>query len=167
MLGDYTGRYWWPTDISSSQRKKVLFVVKQGGLDGKAVVIIGTKPTNATTTTSEPSSDKKDKTKDKKAPSPNKSTNDNACSQRFPLIKPSTLGSSVFVFHGSAARQLRSGITGGFFDKLDNESGDKFSKEAFVVKVEELAAQHLTATLTYLPPADEIPIWQADYFYKA
>jgi hypothetical protein len=150
--------------------------VKQGGLDGKAVVIIGTKPTSSpdVTSFSGPASPGGDNNKGSTTTNNNKSNSNNnksnadaACSQRFPLIKPSTLGSSVFVYHSSAVRQLRSGVTGRFFDKLDNESGDKFSKEAFVAKVEELAAKHLTATLTYLAPANQVPIWQADYLYKA
>ena len=39
-------RYWWPTPIGSTQRAKIDFVVKQGPLEGKAVVIVGTTRIN-------------------------------------------------------------------------------------------------------------------------
>jgi len=39
-------KYWWPTPIGSIQRAKIDFVVKQGPLEGKAVVIVGTTRIN-------------------------------------------------------------------------------------------------------------------------
>jgi hypothetical protein len=175
-------------------------VIKQGPLEGKAVVIIGQSrrisTSNSTAGNGTAGGNRKlllQTTGTKAATSAaagsfrkllgtaedvkNMSTvagNSTAaqCPHTFPLITPSTGGSTVFVYHGDAVAQFRELVLTPFFVGVDSssklsDSGNVTAKPLdpaqFLSEVTRIGTAHLMTTLDILSPANKIHVFSANY----
>jgi hypothetical protein len=181
-------RYWWPTPLNSKERKRVYNEILPGPLDGRSVTIVGATPTASykgrrllnTTSTDMAAADSADpvaiiagasitpaaavalSARSNGKPRQPVDRN-NKCSTIWPLVIPNRAGSSAFCYHAAAVEQYRESVITVWFDQHDNASGNKFTRKQFNDALAALAGKQLTATLTYLAPANGVGITTATY----
>ena len=94
------------------------------------------------------------------------------CAHTFPLITPSTGGSTVFVYHGAAVAQYRELVLTPFFVGLNgvggnltasNVTAESLDLDEFQAEVTRLGTAHLVATLDILSPANQVNVYSANY----
>jgi hypothetical protein len=93
------------------------------------------------------------------------------CKDRHPLVSNAEGGSSLFVYHQSAAAQVRAQVLAPFFEELAKRSfftGKPlaFDRMKFVDAMEALAAKQLAHTIGHLPPADSINVFTVGFKTK-
>lgn len=84
---------------------------------------------------------------------------DGGCPGKTPAVPPSHGGSQLFVYHAKAVDDFRKKVLSPFF--VDYARGDKktLDETAFYNALKSLQAKQLSAVLTYLAPANALPLW--------
>jgi hypothetical protein len=78
-----------------------------------------------------------------------------SCSGQAPMMTPNHAGSTVFMYHDTAVKQFRTFATRAAFSQLV----PPLDRPRFTQLWNEIAGQQLGATLTYLAPANSLPIF--------
>lgn len=190
-------RSYITTQLGSMRRKKTLFKVLQGRLVGQSVGIISSPPSGgkggrrlmqqdvaATPAANLTQSAAGAEVAIAEAVMPAgaqalrssaynlKARGRDTCALTFPLIQPSLNGGTIFVYHPEAVGLFRRRVLARWL--LANIPGlksalqcNKDCEEVLGAKLDARADADLTATLTYLPPANCITITQATYPRKS
>ncbi|KAI8469909.1 MAG: hypothetical protein J3K34DRAFT_422397 [Monoraphidium minutum] len=82
-----------------------------------------------------------------------------ACPGMAPITLPSHGGSQVFVYHGKAVDDFRTGVLGPFFVNYAKKQGKTLDQAKFLTELKSLQGKHLGATLTNLAPANSLELF--------
>lgn len=89
-----------------------------------------------------------------------------ACPGKSPAAVPSHGGSQVFVYHAKAVEDFRREVLTPFFVKYGKKHGHAIDATAFNNALKTLQAKQLRSTLTYLTPANALPLWSVTVAVK-
>ena len=81
------------------------------------------------------------------------------CPGRSPAVAPSHGGSQIFLLHAKAVDDFRKKVLTPFFADFAKAAGRPFDSDKFYNSLKSLQTKQLGAVLTYLPPANALPIY--------
>lgn len=82
-----------------------------------------------------------------------------ACPGQSAAAVPAHGGSQIFVYHGKAVDEFRQQTLTPFFVKYAKKHGKTLDADKYYNELKSLQGKQLGATLTYLAPANTLPLW--------